>query len=68
MTNPESKDPGDPNFTVLMNYEFIDDFAISTRRYVCENKKGWECSAASDIIIPPKNVPNIFWFCASKIM
>ena len=34
VTNPEVQDPGDPNFSVIMNYEFLEDFAMPTAMYV----------------------------------
>ena len=32
VTDPKIKDPGDIDFTVIMNYEFLEDFAIPTNR------------------------------------
>ena len=30
--DPRIGDPGDSNFTVIMNYEFLDDFAIPMKK------------------------------------
>lgn len=34
VSNPHFKDPGDINYTVIMNYEFLDDFAIPPEKWV----------------------------------
>ena len=34
VSNPRFKDPGDNNYTVIMNYEFLEDFAIPTEKWV----------------------------------
>lgn len=30
VSDPNYKDPGDSNYTVLMNYEFLEDFKLPT--------------------------------------
>lgn len=34
VSDPRFKDPGDRNYTIIMNYEFLEDFAEPTMKYV----------------------------------